>query len=126
MKIGHGSTKSFSKNNELFCKDKNVFHMMQAVLIHLFGYGIFPSRELTFDELKVIVRECQLLMLLVVQHIHSETQKNVIGVFSSTECDETLHIIDGTYSKCITIPFISGAFDWCCDDGSKFLHAHEG
>ena len=43
---------------------------------------------------------------------HSEIQKHVKGVFPSAECVETLHIIDGTYSKCITIPFISDALDW--------------
>ena len=66
---------------------------------------------MTFDELKVVVRECQLPMLLVLQHIHSETQKHVIGVFPSAECDDTLYKIDETYSKCITIPFISDALD---------------
>ena len=64
-------------------------------------------QELTFDELNVVLRECWLSMFLVLQHIHSETQKHVIGVFPSAESDETLHIIDGTYSKCRTIPFIS-------------------
>ena len=98
---------------------------MQAVLIHLFGYSIFSFRKLTFDELKVVVRESQLPMLLVLQHIHSETQKHVIGVFPSAECDETLLIIDGTYSKCITIPFISDPLDSCCGDGCNFSHAHE-
>ena len=32
-------------------------------------------------------------------------------VFPSVECDETSHIIAGTYSKCIMIPFISDDFD---------------
>ena len=74
----------------------------------------------------MVVKECQLLMLLVFTHIQSETQKHVIGVFPSVEGDETSHIVDGTYSKCITIPFISDALNWCCGDGWKFLHAHEG
>ena len=65
-------------------------------------------------------------MLLVSNHIQSETQKYVIGVFPSVEGDVTSHVIDGTYSKCVTIPFISDALDWCCVYGFKFLHAHEG
>ena len=48
-----------------------------------------------------------------------------MGVFSSAECDETLHKINGTYSKCRTIPFISDALDWCCGDGCEVSHAHE-
>ena len=35
-------------------------------------------------------------------------------------------MIDGTYSKCITIPIISDALDWFCGDECKFYHAHEG
>ena len=50
----------------------------------------------------------------------------MIDVFPSAEGDETPHIVDGTYSKCITIPFISDALDWCFGDGCKFSHAHEG
>ena len=99
---------------------------MQLVLVNLFGYSIFSFRKLTFDELKVVVRECLLPMLLSLQHIHCQTQKHVIRVFPSAECDETLHIINRTYSKCITIPFISNALDWCCGDGCKFSDAHEG
>ena len=57
-------------------------------------------------------------MLLVLQHIKSETQKSI----PSAECDE----IDETYTKFIAIPFISDALDWCCGDGCKFSHAHEG
>ena len=62
----------------------------------------------------------------LLQYVQNETQKHVIRVFPSAECDETLHIIDGLYSKCITIPFISDVLDWCCCDGCKFWHAHEG
>ena len=69
---------------------------MKTVLIHLFGNSIFSFRKLTFDELKVIVRECQLPMLLVLQHIQSEIQKHVIEIIPSAECDEILHIIGGT------------------------------
>ena len=64
-------------------------------------------------------------MLLVLQHIHSEKQKHVIGVFPSADYDEISHIINGTYSKCIIIPFILNALDWCCGDGYKLSHAHE-
>ena len=42
-------------------------------------------------------------------------------MFPSIECDGTSHIIDGKYSKCMTILFISEAMDWCCDKGCKFL-----
>ena len=81
---------------------------------------------MTFDELKVVVKECQLPMLLVLTHIQSDTQKHVIGVFPSVQGVEATHIVDGTYSKCITIPFILDALDFCCGDGCKFSHAHEG
>ena len=54
-----------------------------------------------------------------------ETQKHVIGVFPSVEGDATYHIVNGIYSKCIIIPFISEALDWCCDDGNRFSNAHE-
>ena len=103
--------KLVKKNNRLFCKNTNIFHMMQTVLIHHFGYSIFLFKKWTFDELKVVVREGQLPMFLVLRHIHSETQKHVIRVFPSAECDKTLYIIDGTYSKYIMIPFISDALD---------------
>ena len=99
---------------------------MQTVLVHLFGCSIFSLRKLTFDELKIVVKECQPPMLLLVTHTQSETQKHVFGVFPNVEGDETSHIVDGTYSKCIAIPFISDALDWYCGDGSKFSHAHEG
>ena len=59
------------------------------------------------------------------RHIHGKTQKHVIGVFPSAECDELFDIIDRTFTKCITIPFISDALDWCCGDGCKFSHACE-
>ena len=65
------------KTNILFCKNTNIFHIMQTVLIHLFDYSIFSFRKLTYDELKVIAREYQLLMILVLQHVHHETQKQV-------------------------------------------------
>ena len=96
------------------------------MLIHLFGYSIFSFKKLTFDELKVIVKECQLSMLLALRNIHSETQKHVIGVFPCVEGDETSHIVDGTYTKCTAIPFISDALDWCFGNGCKFSHAHKG
>ena len=83
-------------------------------------------QELTFDELKVVAIECQLPMLLALRHINSETQKHVIGVFPCAKRDETSHIIDGTYSKCIMIPLVSDALDWCCGDGFNVSHAHEG
>ena len=67
--------KLLEKNNTLFCKKRNIFHVMQIVLTHLFGYRIFSFRKLTFDELKVVVRECQLPMLHNLQHFHSETQR---------------------------------------------------
>ena len=68
---------------------------MQIVFVYLFGYSIFSFRQLTHDELKVVVKEDQLPMLLVLTNIQSETQKHVIGVLPSVEgsC-----IIDGTYS----------------------------
>ena len=71
------------------------------------------------------VKECQLPMLLVLTQIHSETQKHLIGVFPSAKGDETSHIVDGMYSKCIIFPFISNALDWNCGDGCKFSYAHE-
>ena len=37
-----------------------------------------------------------------------------------------MHVAEGTYLKCITVPFSSDALDWCCVDGCKFLHAHDG
>ena len=48
------------KNNRWFCKNTNIFHIKQTVLIHLFGYSIFSFRKLTFDELKVAIKEYQL------------------------------------------------------------------
>ena len=81
---------------------------------------------MTLVVISVTVSECQLPMILVLQHIHSETQKHVIAVFPSAKCDETSHIIDGTYSKCITNPFISDALAWCCVYGCKFSHDPEG
>ena len=76
--------------------------------------------------MKVVVKEFQLPMLVVLRHIHSETQKHV-RVFPSAEGYKTSHIADGTYSKSITIPFISDAnaewftlisdaLDSCCGD----------
>ena len=96
---------------------------MQAVFVHLFSYSIFSFRKLTFDKLKMVVKKCQ---LLVFTHMQSETQKYVIGVFPSVEGDETTHIFDGMYSKYMTMSFILEALDWCCGDGCKFSHAHEG
>ena len=52
--------KLMKKNNRLFCKNTNIFHIMQTMLINFFGYSIFLLKKLTFDELKVVVRECQL------------------------------------------------------------------
>ena len=60
------------------------------------------------------------------RYLLGETQKNVKGVFLSIEGDENSHVGNGTYSKCITTPFTSDTLDWCCGDGYKFLHAHEG
>ena len=79
-----------------------------------------------FDELKVVVNKCKLPMLLFLTHIQSETQKHVIGVFPGVRGDKTSHIVNGIYSKCITIPFISDTLDWCRGDGGEFSHAHEG
>ena len=58
--------------------------------------------------------------------IQSETQKHVIGVFKSVEGNETSHIIDGEYSKYITIIFISDALDWCCGEGWTVSTTDEG
>ena len=99
---------------------------MQIVLVHLFGYSIFFFKKLTFDDLKVVSKECQLPMLFVLRQIQSETQKHVKGVLSCVQGDKTSCIVDGTYSKCMTIPFISDALDWCCGDGCKFSHVYDG
>ena len=76
--------------------------------------------------MKFVIKECQLPMLLVWTHIQSDTQKHVIGLFSIVKGDETSHIIDGINSKYITMPFTSDALYWCCDDGYKCTHTHEG
>ena len=94
-----------------FCRNTNLFHIMQTVLIHLFGYNMFSSRKLIFDELKDVVNKCQLPMLLVLRHHHSKTQKHVVGVSPSAEGYYIFYIVDGKYSKCITISFISDALD---------------
>ena len=77
--------KLVGKNNRRFCKSANIFHIMQTVLIQLFGYSIFSFRILTFNELTVSLKECKPPMLLVLRHIHIETQKHNIGVFLSAE-----------------------------------------
>ena len=78
------------KNNRIqFCKSTNLFQIMLTVFVHLFGYSIFLFRKLTFDELKMVVKECHLSMLHVLTHIQSETQKHVIRVFPSVEGDKT-------------------------------------
>ena len=56
-------------------------------------------QKLTFDELKVVLKECQLPMLLVLTLIQGEAQKHVIGVSPCVEGNETSHIVDGTYSN---------------------------
>ena len=77
-------------------KDLSLFHQKlvkkrhKYLSFHHFGYSIFSSMKSTFNELRVVVRGCQLPILLVLQHIHSETQKHVIGEFPCAECDETL------------------------------------
>ena len=95
--------KLLENNSRWFCKNANLFQNMQAVLFRCFGYSILSFRKSTFDELQVVVKECQLPMLLILTHTQSETQKHVLGVFPSIEGNETSHFIDGTYSKCITI-----------------------
>ena len=122
----HGSwlhQKLLENNREDSSKTQKYFI---TVLIHLFDYIIFSFRKLTFDELVVVIKECQLSIFLLLRHIQSETQSYVIEVFPRVEGDETFHIVDGTYSKCIAISIISDALDWCCGDSSKFSHAHEG
>ena len=57
--------KLVQKNNILFCKNTNIFHIRQTVLIYLLGHSIFSFKKLTFDEVKVVVRKCWLSMLLV-------------------------------------------------------------
>ena len=64
-----------------FWKITNIHHIMQTVLVHLFSYSIFSFRKLTYDELKVVVKEYQLPMVFVLTHIQSKTQKHIIGVF---------------------------------------------
>ena len=59
-------------------------------IVHLFGYSIFSFKKLTFDELKVVVKECQLTMVLVLNHVQSETQKHVIGVFPTVNMTRLL------------------------------------
>ena len=66
---------------------------MQTVLNHLFGYNMFSSRKLRFDELKDVVNKCQLSMLFVLRYHHSKTQKHVVAVFPSFEGVEFYHII---------------------------------
>ena len=108
---GHGFTKKDHKNNRRqFCKNTNLFQFMQTVFVSLFVYSLFSFRILTFNELKVVVKECQLPMILVLTHNQSETKKHVIGVFLSVEGNETSHLVNGMYSKCITNPFISDIF----------------
>ena len=98
---------------------------MLAFVVHLFGYITFSFMKLRLDELKMVVKEYQLPMLLILTYIKSEAQKHAIGVFPSVEGDETAHVVDGTYSKYITIAFISDALDWYCGDGCKLSHAHD-
>ena len=106
--------KKLLKNNQRqFCKSLNLFQIVQTVFVHHFGFHTFSLRKLEFDELKMIVKECQIPMLLVLTNIQSETQKHIKGLFPSVEGDEASHIADGTHSKCITIPFISDALHWC-------------
>ena len=117
--------KLIENNKTRFCINTNIFHIMQTVLIHLFGYSMFSFRKLTFDELKAVLEECHLPILLILCNIHSESQKHIIRVFPSDEGDENSHIVDGTCSKYITVPFISGGLNWLCSSCCKFLHAHE-
>ena len=98
---------------------------MQSILVHCFGYNILPFKKLIYGELKVVVKECQLPILLILSDIQRETKKHVKGVFPSVKGDGTSHIIDGTYLKCITSPFISEGLDWCCGDVCMFLTANE-
>ena len=64
--------KLLKNNRRLF-----LFQIMHSV-VQLVGYSIFSFRTLTFDELKIVVKECQLPMLLVMTHNQSEIQKHVI------------------------------------------------
>ena len=70
-----------------------IFHIMH-VDSSFWLQHIFSFRKLTFDELKVVVKKCQLPTLLVFRHSHGEIQNHFIGVFSSVECDDTSHIVD--------------------------------
>ena len=56
------------------------FHQKAAHVGSSFAYSIFSFKKLTFDELKMIIKECQLTVLLVLTHIQVETQKHVIEV----------------------------------------------
>ena len=85
---------------------------MQTMLVHLFGHSIFLLRKLTFDELKVAIKECQHLMLFVLRHIPGETKKHGIGVFPNVEVDDTSHIVNQTYTT----------LDWYCCDGCKTFY----
>ena len=56
----------------------------------------------------------------------TEPQRLVIGMFQSVNGDEVSHIINGMYSKFITILFYSEALDWCYSDGCEFSYVDDG
>ena len=66
---------------------------------------VFSHSGMAFDMLRMVVKELQLPMLLILTVIQREIWKHVIGVFPRVKKDETFLIVDGTYSKCATIPF---------------------
>ena len=102
--------KIFSNPRRLFCRTIHLFHIMQFFLTQLFGYNILSSKKSIFDKLTMVVKELQLPLIL--EDVKREIQNHVLGTFLSVKGDERSHIIDGTYSKCIIIPFTSQALDW--------------
>ena len=49
--------KLLENNDRRLCINTNLFHVIPTVLVHLFGYGMFSFSKLTFDELRVVVKE---------------------------------------------------------------------
>ena len=102
-----------------------LLHIMQTILTQLFDYNIISFRKMTFYELRVVLKALQLPMLLMLNDMKSETHKHVIGVFPSVKGDDFSYCW-WNILKFIIFPFISETLGWCCGDGCKFLHAHEG
>ena len=66
-----------------FCKNIDLFQTMQAVIFYPVHHSLFSFRKITLDEMKFLVRECQLPILLVLIYIHHDIKMYVLGVFPS-------------------------------------------